>query len=100
MQKRLIAFFFLSVFSAFLVMPAALFLMDEEQNITVFFDVNEEEKGKSEVEKKSEVELIAFDKENFTEDAIDKEKLNIEYLDDDSQFYLDNFSPPPEANIL
>jgi len=84
----------------FIVAPLIILITDASEEISIVFNVNDEESNKKETAEEKEIKIIH---------DISGETSNIELEEDKSlQFYFRNYdplylqqlSPPPEGNIL
>lgn len=100
MKKCIISVFFLGIFAAFLITPMVISILDKDSNVAAFFNVDEEENNNNEIEKKLEIKLISFEKDNVNESSSDKNKVNTAYLDKGAQYLVESLSPPPESYVL
>jgi uncharacterized protein YpmS len=96
MSKRLVSNFFLFIFTVFIAAPTVISVVEKSYDISIFFNVNEEENKVNETVKLFEVKLNENDKFHFAFLDIEKEKTYASYLKTYAPSTIEYISPPPE----
>jgi hypothetical protein len=104
--RVLTASFFSILFTLVLVAPTVISLVDDTQEILVFFDLNEEEEnkeGEKGKESKKDAEIKLFTAAQNGRSSLNKiqEKRNIRFR---SKYYFSEYSkieiPPPKTALI
>jgi hypothetical protein len=96
MSKRLVSNFFLFIFTVFIAAPTVISVVEKSYDVSIFFNVNEEENKVNETVKLFEVKLNENDKFHFSFLDIEKEKTYASYLKTYAPSTIECISPPPE----
>lgn len=96
MSKRLVSNFFLFIFTVFIAAPTVISVVEQSYDVSIFFNVNEEENKVNETIKLFEIKLNETDKFQFSFLDIEKEKTYASYLKTYAPSTIECTSPPPE----
>lgn len=99
MLRSFISKFFLTIFLVFLSAPTIISVIDETYDVSVFYNVNEEENNNLNEIKKMEFHLEDDFFLSFFE-PIESNLVSDFYLNLYTHLNIENLSPPPEQNIL
>ena len=97
MIKNILSIILLVVFVNFIVAPTIISLADENADISLVFNVNEEENKEKESEKDVEIKLLQTEslQKSFTGFSVSNNKL---YKENYPKHFMKLHSPPPELS--
>ncbi|CDF81092.1 hypothetical protein BN863_33800 [Formosa agariphila KMM 3901] len=99
MYKTFISLFLTMIFAMLISAPTVISILDKDVDVSMFYNIAEEENSKETV-KLYELELKSHPGLNDLIGYSDHDNTFSFYLNINSQFELDNFSPPPEVSIV
>lgn len=99
MFRSIVSKFFLLIFLAFLTAPTIITVIDDTYDVSVFYNINEEENNNLNEIKKMEFHLEDDFFLSFFE-PIKSNQVSDFYSNLYTHLKIDNLSPPPEQNIL
>lgn len=100
MLKKTLSIFFTVLFVATIIVPSVLIIVDDSVDISVFFDLSEEEEEKGKEKDKLESFLAINNSESRSFLLEEKKKSVGYYFKNYPKPHLNLISPPPEHIIL
>lgn len=95
MLKKFFSIVLLVVFANFILAPSVISLLDKKADITVFFNVNEEENKEKESEKDNKLKVFQVDNSEKSLLALSK-NYNKPYKEGYCKYFAELHLPPPE----
>ncbi len=98
MSRITIAFTFTFILTVITIAPAVLTLVEKNSDVSLFFDLGEEEEGKNGKESKKDLEIKVFQAQSndiFFLKETRKQTLSV-YNKTYNSVYKQVFSPPPQ----
>lgn len=99
MFKRLVSTFFFVVFVAFLTGPTILSIIDDGYDVTVFYNLNEEENIQKEIAKHLEVKFLENNYSHLNSVFQEDSDLIVFYQKAYTPLSQENIYPPPEKHL-
>jgi|SRR5690606_849630 len=97
MPKQIVTYFFLFIFTLFIAAPTVISAVEKSYDVSIFFNMAEEENKVNETVKLFEVKLNDADKFHFAFFDFEKEKTYSSYLKTYAPSTIECISPPPEV---
>ena len=99
MPKTFLSILFTMIFAMLISAPTIISVLDKDIDVSMFYNIAEEENSK-ETAKLYELKLNSHLVLNDLVGYSDHDNTFSFYLNINSQFELESFSPPPEVNII
>jgi ferric iron reductase protein FhuF len=96
MSRTITASLFTLIFTLLITVPTVLFIVEDTVDVSILFDVNEEENKEKESNKTLELIVIETKDESHFILSYKTNKKSSYYVKNYTTFSLENFSPPPE----
>ena len=95
-MKKKIAIVFTIIFTLFIVSPAILSVVEESFDISILFNVGEEENNQNEISKNFDLKISEIKKTDSLFNSLKKRNLLNYRLKKYTDIYQKNTYPPPE----
>ncbi|NLP59268.1 hypothetical protein [Lutibacter sp. B1] len=96
MSKKIISIFFSFVIIIFIVVPTAVIVLENNIDVSVTFDIGEEENKESESFKDFELKFLSVEKNLFILAKNERKNFFKNQVKKYSQLHIESISPPPE----